>query len=214
VLEKTTDDRLLNTKWRILAAGKLMSEQPRNVAIRDGALKPHGSPLGQLTVYLRLNDEKVPVIYPPSGLMKASGRYDAGRGRIVPPVPRSDVEPMAWVCVRLLRSWESASILCRRRVPKAELNGLGTSASATYCAGSVTVLVSNVIAAVCVSTLPSTIAPVWSVTDWDARIFPLNNVKVPRVAELPTCQKMLDDLAPLSKITRRPLPTVSVEAGI
>jgi len=29
VLEKTTDDRLLNTKWRILAAGKLMSEQPR-----------------------------------------------------------------------------------------------------------------------------------------------------------------------------------------
>jgi hypothetical protein len=29
VLEKTTDDRLLNTKWRMLAAGKLMSEQPR-----------------------------------------------------------------------------------------------------------------------------------------------------------------------------------------
>src|SRR6202171_993668 len=27
VLEETTDDRLLNTKWRMLAAGKLMSEQ-------------------------------------------------------------------------------------------------------------------------------------------------------------------------------------------
>jgi hypothetical protein len=26
-LQKTTDDRLLNTKWRMLAAGKLMSER-------------------------------------------------------------------------------------------------------------------------------------------------------------------------------------------
>jgi hypothetical protein len=34
--EKTTDDRLLNTTWRMLAAGKVMSEQPRYVAIRDG----------------------------------------------------------------------------------------------------------------------------------------------------------------------------------
>src|SRR6185312_5733495 len=32
-LSKTTDDRLLNPKWRMLAAGKLMSEQPRYVAI-------------------------------------------------------------------------------------------------------------------------------------------------------------------------------------
>ena len=76
-----------------------------------------------------------------------------------------------------------------------------SSASATYCAGFVTVLVSNVIAAACVNTLPSTIAPVCSVTDWDARIFPLKNVTVPSVAELPTCQKTLDDLAPLIKIT-------------
>jgi hypothetical protein len=36
VLEKTTDDRLLSTKWRMLVAGKLMSEQARYVAIRDG----------------------------------------------------------------------------------------------------------------------------------------------------------------------------------
>lgn len=34
-----------------------MSEQPRYVALRDGV---------QLTVYLRLNDEKVPAIYGPS----------------------------------------------------------------------------------------------------------------------------------------------------
>ena len=38
VLQKTTDDHLLNTKWRMLAAGKLMSEQPRYIAIRDGVL--------------------------------------------------------------------------------------------------------------------------------------------------------------------------------
>jgi hypothetical protein len=29
VLQKTTDDRLLNTKWRTLYAGKLMMEQTR-----------------------------------------------------------------------------------------------------------------------------------------------------------------------------------------
>jgi len=65
-LSKTTDDRLLNTKWRMLAAGKLMSEQPRYVAIRDGVLNHMAHHRGQLTVYLRMNDEKVPAIYGPS----------------------------------------------------------------------------------------------------------------------------------------------------
>ncbi|HEY3767580.1 MAG TPA: hypothetical protein VGN44_02810 [Candidatus Angelobacter sp.] len=32
VLQKTSDDRLLNIKWRMLSAGKLMSEQSRYVA--------------------------------------------------------------------------------------------------------------------------------------------------------------------------------------
>ena len=72
VLKKTTDDRLLNTKWRMLAAGKLMSEQPRYVAIRDGVLNHMAHHRGQLTVYLRLNEEKVPAIYGPSA--------DEGRG--------------------------------------------------------------------------------------------------------------------------------------
>jgi uncharacterized damage-inducible protein DinB len=58
--------RLLNTKWRMLAAGKLMSEQPRYVAIRDGVLNHMAHHRGQLTVYLRLNEEKVPAIYGPS----------------------------------------------------------------------------------------------------------------------------------------------------
>lgn len=66
VLQKTTDDRLLNTKWRMLAAGKLMSEQPRYEAIRDGVLNHMAHHRGQLTVYLRLNEERVPAIYGPS----------------------------------------------------------------------------------------------------------------------------------------------------
>jgi uncharacterized damage-inducible protein DinB len=65
-LTGTTDERLLNTNWRMLAAGKLMSEQPRYVAIRDGVLNHMAHHRGQLTVYLRMNDEKVPAIYGPS----------------------------------------------------------------------------------------------------------------------------------------------------
>jgi len=66
VLQNTTDDRLLNTKWRMLYGGKLMSEQVRYVAIRDGIFNHMAHHRGQLTVYLRLNDEKVPAIYGPS----------------------------------------------------------------------------------------------------------------------------------------------------
>jgi uncharacterized damage-inducible protein DinB len=66
VLQATTDDRLLNTQWRMLAAGKLMSERPRYVAIRDGVLNHMAHHRGQLTVYLRLNEEKVPAICGPS----------------------------------------------------------------------------------------------------------------------------------------------------
>jgi uncharacterized damage-inducible protein DinB len=66
VLQKTTDDHLFNTKWRMLAAGKLMSEQQRYIAIRDGVLNHMAHHRGQLTVYLRLNEEKVPAIYGPS----------------------------------------------------------------------------------------------------------------------------------------------------
>jgi uncharacterized damage-inducible protein DinB len=67
VLQKTTDDRLLNTNWRMLAGGKLMSDQPRYETIRDGVLNHMAHHRGQLTVYLRLNGEKVPAIYGPSG---------------------------------------------------------------------------------------------------------------------------------------------------
>jgi uncharacterized damage-inducible protein DinB len=66
VLKKTTDDHLFNTKWRMLNAGKLMSEQTRYEAVRDGVLNHMAHHRGQLTVYLRLNEEKVPAIYGPS----------------------------------------------------------------------------------------------------------------------------------------------------
>lgn len=66
VLQKTTDDRLFNTKWRMLNSGKVMSEETRYIAIRDGVLNHMAHHRGQLTVYLRLNEEKVPAIYGPS----------------------------------------------------------------------------------------------------------------------------------------------------
>jgi DinB family len=66
VLQKTTDDHLLSTKWRMLSAGKLMMEQSRYEGIREGVLNHMAHHRGQLTVYLRLNGEKVPAIYGPS----------------------------------------------------------------------------------------------------------------------------------------------------
>jgi uncharacterized damage-inducible protein DinB len=66
VLQKTTDDHLFNTKWRMLSGGKLMMEQSRYEAIREGVLNHMAHHRGQLTVYLRLNGEKVPAIYGPS----------------------------------------------------------------------------------------------------------------------------------------------------
>jgi hypothetical protein len=50
----------------MLNGGKVMSEQPCYVAVRDGVLNHMAHHRGQLTVYLRLNEEKVPAIYGPS----------------------------------------------------------------------------------------------------------------------------------------------------
>jgi uncharacterized damage-inducible protein DinB len=66
VLQKTSDDRLLNTKWRLLNGGKLMKEQQRYEAVREGILNHMAHHRGQLTVYLRMNEEKVPAVYGPS----------------------------------------------------------------------------------------------------------------------------------------------------
>lgn len=64
-LQKTTDEHLL-TPWRLLNGGHVVSEQPRHIVLRDAVFNHLAHHRGQLTVYLRLNDAKVPAIYGPS----------------------------------------------------------------------------------------------------------------------------------------------------
>lgn len=64
-LSGTTDDYLLKTHWKLLVNGNVVMDQPRHVVLVDTFthLAHHR---GQLTVYLRLNDQPVPAIYGPS----------------------------------------------------------------------------------------------------------------------------------------------------
>ena len=62
------------------------------------------------------------------------------------------------------------------------------------------------------SALPSSVAPVLKEIDCIAMMVPLKTEVVPKVAELPTCQKMLDANAPPLRITFRPDVVVRVEA--
>jgi uncharacterized damage-inducible protein DinB len=64
-LAATTDEHLM-TSWRMLAGGHVVAEQPRYVAIRDGAFNHLAHHRGQLTVYLRLNDVPIPSLYGPT----------------------------------------------------------------------------------------------------------------------------------------------------
>jgi uncharacterized damage-inducible protein DinB len=63
-LREATDAHLL-TPWRLLVAGRVVMEEPRQVVIGDTFthLAHHR---GQLTVYLRLNGAPVPALYGPS----------------------------------------------------------------------------------------------------------------------------------------------------
>src|SRR5215831_19381309 len=60
----TTDDYLLTTNWKLLVKGNVVMDQPRHVVLVDtfNHLAHHR---GQLTVYLRLNEQPVPAIYGP-----------------------------------------------------------------------------------------------------------------------------------------------------
>jgi hypothetical protein len=60
-----TSDAHLQTSWRLLAGGTVVSEAPRYVVIGD-TMNHLAHHRGQLTVYLRLNDEVVPSIYGPT----------------------------------------------------------------------------------------------------------------------------------------------------
>jgi uncharacterized damage-inducible protein DinB len=65
-LKKTNDEYLLQTKWKLLARGKVMNEGTRYEMIRDTVLNHLAHHRGQLTVYLRLLSSSVPAIYGPS----------------------------------------------------------------------------------------------------------------------------------------------------
>jgi uncharacterized damage-inducible protein DinB len=64
-LRKTNDDFLMTTSWRLLVNGTVVLEQPRHVVLRD-TLNHLAHHRGQLTVYLRLNEQPVPALYGPS----------------------------------------------------------------------------------------------------------------------------------------------------
>jgi uncharacterized damage-inducible protein DinB len=64
-LNKTNDDYLLNTNWRLRAGGNVVLDQPRHIVLAD-TLNHLAHHRGQLTVYLRLNDRTVPSVYGPT----------------------------------------------------------------------------------------------------------------------------------------------------
>jgi hypothetical protein len=64
-LENTTEQHMMST-WALKAGDQVLAEGPRYTMISDGALSHLAHHRGQLTVYLRLNEAKVPAIYGPS----------------------------------------------------------------------------------------------------------------------------------------------------
>ncbi len=64
-LKKATDEHLM-TNWKLLAGGRVVSDEPRYVVIRDMVFNHLAHHRGQLTVYLRLCNASVPAIYGPS----------------------------------------------------------------------------------------------------------------------------------------------------
>lgn len=64
-LQKTNDAHLMKN-WKLLVAGNVVDERPRYVMIQDAVLGHLAHHRGQLTVYLRLNEAKVPAIYGPT----------------------------------------------------------------------------------------------------------------------------------------------------
>lgn len=63
-LEGTTEAHL-QTHWRLLAAGQVVSDTPRHVMLRD-TVNHWAHHRGQMTVYLRLMGATVPALYGPS----------------------------------------------------------------------------------------------------------------------------------------------------
>jgi len=74
-LERTNDEHLLGTRWKLLMKGQTLLDQPRYQALRDGVMNHLYHHRAQLTIYLRLNDKPVLGLYGPS----ADDREAAGR---------------------------------------------------------------------------------------------------------------------------------------
>jgi len=60
-----TNDEHLKTNWKLLAGGNVVMEAPRYSMIQD-TINHWAHHRGQMTVYLRLMDQKVPALYGPS----------------------------------------------------------------------------------------------------------------------------------------------------
>jgi hypothetical protein len=64
-LQRTTDDYLFTTNWRLKAGGHVVMNEPRHIVLRD-TINHLAHHRGQLTVYLRLTGQPVPSVYGPS----------------------------------------------------------------------------------------------------------------------------------------------------
>ena len=64
-LAATTEEHLLRP-WRLKMGDQILTEGPRYQQIMNGTLSHLAHHRGQLTVYLRLNEAKVPALYGPS----------------------------------------------------------------------------------------------------------------------------------------------------
>ncbi|MHB1674405.1 MAG: DinB family protein [Acidobacteriaceae bacterium] len=64
-LEKTTDAHLMKP-WKFMMGGRVVNQEPRYVMVLNSVFSHLAHHRGQLTVYLRLNDAKVPAIFGPS----------------------------------------------------------------------------------------------------------------------------------------------------
>jgi uncharacterized damage-inducible protein DinB len=60
-LSNASDDHLVKS-WRLLYGGKVLDDRPRHLILAD-TISHLAHHRGQLTVYLRLNDQPVPAIY-------------------------------------------------------------------------------------------------------------------------------------------------------
>lgn len=64
-LQSTTDEHLM-TPWAFKSGGVTLQQQPRHLMIADAVFSHLAHHRGQMTVYLRLAESKVPALYGPS----------------------------------------------------------------------------------------------------------------------------------------------------